>query len=415
MSYVNPFGGLPQSPSQVSERAFDLDADLTLYWPWSNNNSADTTAKILDVTPDIAGWTITLPDARSASTGEAIIFRNWGAFSFFVVDADGGAVVTVAPSISQFVYILDNSTEAGSWSVIQFGAGASSVDAAALAGAGLKAIASMLAQDFPITELVTTYTVTTADRAKLFAVTGATGSGTLNLPDLASATNGFFIGFSNTGTGAWSIDPSGGETIDNASALSINPGESLFIVAASTNWYSVGRGRSTVFVQSRLNKNVAGSSDVTLTTTEASNIILDFYGILTGSINVIVPTAVQIYFTGNNTTGSFDLTVKTLAGTGVIIPQGERIIVHCDGTNVVDSDTVIPTSSFTMASGSVGAPGLPFTVDTDTGFYRPGENQLGIVAGATEIVRVDLTGLDVKSGELKIAGSDVMTLMVALS
>src|SRR5690348_13016484 len=40
----------------------------------------------------------------------------------------------------------------------------------------------------------------------------------------------------------------------------------------------------------RLSKSVAGSSNVTLTTAEARNAIHEYTGVLTGSINVIVPT-----------------------------------------------------------------------------------------------------------------------------
>lgn len=48
-----------------------------------------------------------------------------------------------------------------------------------------------------------------------------------------------------------------------------------------------------------------------------------------------------------------------------------------------------------MPDGSVGAPGWPFTLDPDTGFYRIGPNNLGISAGATGVVSVSPTGLGV--------------------
>lgn len=110
-------------------------------------------------------------------------------------------------------------------------------------------------------------------------------------------------------------------------------------------------------VAGRLSKSVAGSSDVTLTTTEARNKILELTGTLTGNINVIVPTKTRQYTIYNNTAGSFTLTVKTSGGSGVILSQGTRNIVYCDGTNVVSvvdgnsggSGTVFPGNSGRLA------------------------------------------------------------------
>lgn len=85
----------------------------------------------------------------------------------------------------------------------------------------------------------------------------------------------------------------------------------------------------------RLAKSVAGSVDVTLSTAEALNTILEFTGALTGSINVIVPTTVRQWTIFNNTSGAFTLTVKTSSGTGITVGQGKRAILYSDGTNVV--------------------------------------------------------------------------------
>ena len=88
-----------------------------------------------------------------------------------------------------------------------------------------------------------------------------------------------------------------------------------------------------------LSKSVAGASDVTLTesdggTDESRQAVLEFTGALTGSINVIVPTAEMWWYIYNNTSGAFTLTVKTVAGTGILLTQGTVGILYCDGTNV---------------------------------------------------------------------------------
>lgn len=105
-------------------------------------------------------------------------------------------------------------------------------------------------------------------------------------------------------------------------------------------------------IAGRLSKSVAGSSNVTLTTAEARNMIHEYTGALTGNISVIVPTASGLYFVYNNTSGSYTLTVKTSAGTGIAVTQGQRAILACDGTNVVTVQGAPADGSITAASES---------------------------------------------------------------
>lgn len=89
-----------------------------------------------------------------------------------------------------------------------------------------------------------------------------------------------------------------------------------------------------VSVPGRLSKSVAGGTDVTLTAAEARPRILEFTGLLTGNINVILPTEKTDRLVYNNTTGSYTLTVKTSGGSGVAVTQGKRAHLYCDGTNI---------------------------------------------------------------------------------
>jgi hypothetical protein len=415
MSYVSVFGGSPQAPSEVSLRTISLSADQTLYWPWNNGNSSDILARQMDVTPTTGSLDFTLPPANQAANGMSALFRNLGADSFNVLDNAGAAVITVAPGQVWYVYVSDNSTAAGTWRNIQFGAAASGADAVGLAGQGLTVITALLNLNHPVVEVINDYTLDAiTDRANHFVTSTSSGAFTLTLPGAAAAGDGYFAMFSNIGTGAVTIDPDGGELIDGQSSISISPGESLIFVSSGAQWYSVGRGRSTVFVQTRLVKSVAGSADVTLTTTEAGNIIQSYTGLLTGNINVIVPTTVAIYFVYNNTTGAFSLTVKTAAGAGVQVTQGARTILYCDGTDVVVAIDETAATSFFMADGSAPSPGLAFQADLDTGFFRPSANVLAIAAGGVEQARVDATGLDVTGTSLRIKGTDALVLMMVL-
>jgi hypothetical protein len=89
-----------------------------------------------------------------------------------------------------------------------------------------------------------------------------------------------------------------------------------------------------------LSKSVAGSADVTLTSTnftsdESRHAVLEFTGALTGNINVIIPNVQKTYFLYNNTSGSYTLSIKTSSGTAVQIPQGSKEYVYCDGGNAI--------------------------------------------------------------------------------
>lgn len=86
-----------------------------------------------------------------------------------------------------------------------------------------------------------------------------------------------------------------------------------------------------------LSKSVAGSSDVALTQDEQRRDQLVLTGLLTGNINVTVDVSPWRWSVYNNTTGSFTLKVKTTAGTGIFVPQGSRMVLECDGTNVVEA------------------------------------------------------------------------------
>ena len=89
-------------------------------------------------------------------------------------------------------------------------------------------------------------------------------------------------------------------------------------------------------------KAVTGGSD-TLTAAERRKSILIFTGTLTSNETVIVEAAEKRWFVRNSTSGAHTLTVKTAAGTGVAVAQGEWKHLYCDGTNV---EEVAVTAAF---------------------------------------------------------------------
>lgn len=76
------------------------------------------------------------------------------------------------------------------------------------------------------------------------------------------------------------------------------------------------------------------TADVTLSAAQARAHYLKATGTLTGNRNLIVPDRGD-YYISNGCSGAYTLTVKTTAGTGVVVKQGARAHVYADGTNVV--------------------------------------------------------------------------------
>jgi len=150
-------------------------------------------------------------------------------------------------------------------------------------------------------------------------------------------------------------DPTGTVLIDGSATLSFQPGESAIIVSDGLAFYTIGFGQSATFAFDYTSINVAGSGNYTLTGTELNRIAYGFTGVLTGNRTIIVPATVQQYWVNNETTGPYNFTVKTSAGTGVIVASGSRSILYCDGTDVVNADTGGLAVPIQVSDGGTGA------------------------------------------------------------
>jgi hypothetical protein len=57
-------------------------------------------------------------------------------------------------------------------------------------------------------------------------------------------------------------------------------------------------------------------------------------GTLTGARALILPAIEKFWGVHNTCSGSYELTVKTASGSGVVVGAGEAVLLYCDGTNV---------------------------------------------------------------------------------
>jgi len=83
------------------------------------------------------------------------------------------------------------------------------------------------------------YTLVAADRGKV--IDGTSGTWTLTLLALATAGVGFECTVKNSGTGVITLDGNASETIDGATTLTLNPGDSIVLSAQAGGWASVLR------------------------------------------------------------------------------------------------------------------------------------------------------------------------------
>lgn len=397
-SYTNPYTGQTISPSQVGYESLTISTDTTLQWP-VNGNTSNVVANIIEVTATTTGLDLIMPPAQEVSVGEATIIRNIGSNTFTVTDNSGNTIASIASGIANYVYLTDNSNVDGVWTVVTFGAGTSSANAATLAGYGLMAIGTTLNQAHTSVNIYSSYSILPADRAS-FLIWGS-GAGTFTLPTAADVGSNWFVMIRNGGTGVLTVDVSGTDTINGDSTAQLQIGESFMACSNGAGGYNTfGYGQSAEFFFTQLTKSITGGT-VTLTASEAANIIQEYVGTLTSNCTIILPPTVQLYSLQNKTTGSYTLTFSTGAGgaSTITLDQNQTVIAICDGTNVYNSQTSFSgITSITLENGSASQPSLNFVGDTSTGVYLVGSGQLGFAVSGANGMTLTTTGLLVPVG-----------------
>jgi hypothetical protein len=193
------------------------------------------------------------------------------------------------------------------------------------------------------------------------------------------------------------------------------------------------------------------SADVTLTLTNtnasqaARNLRLNLTGTSGGARNLILGSGCQIdklYLINNGLADA--VTVKNTSGTGIVVPAGKSMFVFNNATNVVEAtsgDIFGPASStdnavarfdgttgkaiqnsvvtiadstgdmagvgtLTLAAGTVSAPAITTTGDTNTGIFFPAADTIAFTEGGAESMRITSAG-DVGIGTSSPSGGSL--------
>lgn len=406
-AYVNPFSGQTISPASISYESLTISANTLLSWPINGNPQTSTpVSSIVDVVATVTGLLLELPPATQVSPGQSVLVRNTGSNPFTVTDYSGNTVVTVPSGIAEFIFLTDNTTLNGVWATVVFGAGTSSANASALAGAGLQANGLKLDQTAPLVSYYSNATLPTTARAQFSVWQG--GAGAFTLPSASTVGNNWFVIVRNNGTGILTLTPSGTDTIDGNVNQQLQLTESLVLVSnGSTGFNTFAYGQAVQFFFTQLALNVSGGT-LTLTASQASNIIQLYAGTLTSNEVVILPSTVQLYTITNSTTGGFTFTVKTSASGAavVVIPQGTSLVLICDGTNVYNAASGSSSSlaTLTVGNGSLSVPSIKFSGDINTGVFLPSTGNMAVVVANTSVANFSSVGMSTPGTLVAIGG-----------
>lgn len=401
-TFVSPFTGDVIQPTDVSYASVSFSSNVQLYWPqYVATAGQQVAARIMEFTASTTGLNVYLPNAQQTSVGQDILIRNTGVNSFIVNRFGGGGSFTVAAGQSFYTYLIDNTTTAGVWALLQFGTGTSSADANTLAGVSTAAIMGKLEAAFVTAEYSTTApTIDDNSRGSCLVWTGGAVSWTL--PAVSQLSTGWFILVRNNGTGSLTINTSSvSSTIDNQVNIVLPLGDSCFICVnrdpVKQDFFTVGRARpnSLTFTSATYDVDtIVGSTYSLVTNTPIIQRYTALSGSRTTSLLVQLPAVTQVYYIVNNTGQNgytINFQVQGSSQAPIALTNASQIILLSDG-NFLYVLNEATAGQQAVLDGSAAAPGYAFLSDTATGMYLANPSQLAFSAGGANILTLDTTG-----------------------
>ena len=133
----------------------------------------------------------------------------------------------------------------------------------------------------------------------------------------------------------------------------------------------------------------------------ARNMTIECTGALTAARTLIVPANKKLYFIYNNTTGGYAVTVKVSAGTGVSVPNGAKMVLVCNATDVYQSVNYMSSPTFaspTLTSPILGTPASGTLTNCTSLPIATGVSGLGTSVATALAVNVGSAGAFVTNG-----------------
>ena len=390
-NYTDPFSNGLVPPSDMGFSYTSVDGFLQLYWSETYPGSGAVLTDILEITCTIGSYVL-LPDASAISEGASSLVRNTGSFPLTIKNFGGVTLTTLEAGTAQLLYVKDNGTPNGVWGSILYGAGSASISAGQLAGLGTKATGSTLSIATSLVAVSSSLSLTSEHRGSTVMFAG--GSANLSLDYTALYGGDFYCYVKNAGTGLIFLQPKSGELVDGNSELELQPDESAILVCTgSGKWITVGRCRSILYQFSNLSLDVSAGGTFTLTAAQASNKMMTFTGNPAGTVTIVVPNVVSVYYVANNLTTAQSIVIKNASTTGASVGQTQRAVLLCDGTTVTAAQSVVVNSALSMLDGSEAAPSLNFSSKSNTGIYKYSTIGIGFtVNGVTQFYAASATG-----------------------
>ena len=137
---------------------------------------------------------------------------------------------------------------------------------------------------------------------------------------------------------------------------------------------------------------VAITGDHTITSTnyvvsaQNKNAGYKFTGTLSTASTITVPSSNASYLVINGTSGGYPLTVKTAAGSGIVIAAGRQATIFCDATNVV------------LATPNFGGVATPTTGSLDVAAWSAVESAIATAGTPATAGTVLISGTDTTAG-----------------
>ena len=397
-NYSDVFGNFTVPPAEARYSSISLSTSGSLVWPTSFSGEVDgeyPASSIIDVSSQAPSLQLLLPAANQVSVGQDLLLRNVGPETLDIIDAGGNPLTTLTPGESKYLYVISNTTLGGQWGVFTYGAGTSGADALLLAGRGLRNDTNRLHVNAEYRGLNSDFDLTEDNRGQLIDIT--VGSLVVTTPDAFSTPDGFYCFIRNSSIGSSVLEGFGSQSVNGAVSKTLSPGDSLILLKAREDWVTVGFGQDVEFTFTELVVN-AGAGNVTLSSSDVAGRMIRVTGTATADITITLPAVDNIYFVNvENGMGVYTVTLTAGSGTVVVLNANEKTALYSDGANVSIAITTTVTSTLSLVDGSAAAPSIFFALDTNTGFFRKGNDIIGITAGGTERLSVSPTGLELQT------------------